>query len=130
MSSTACTNGNAEGAPRVADGRLQPLRIECVAHELDAARRAAAQARQHGIGLVRQEGHEHEIVGDGLVEGIGDRDGRPFTLQVDDGAVASELLVPLGARPGDDADVVAADAGQLEGEGAADLSGTDDGDPE
>ena len=57
-----------ERAPPGADRLLQPLGIEGVEHELHALRRAAREARQHSVDLMRQQRDDDEIVAGPLIE--------------------------------------------------------------
>ncbi len=117
-----------ERATLHAHGVPQGLRLEGVEHELHAPGRAALQRRQHRRDLVGEHRDDDEIVGCLLVQRVGHPHLRALALDVDDAAVALELLEPHRAGPGDDGDIVVAGAGQLESKGAADLARPEDDD--
>ena len=84
--------GHPEGAAFRADRLLESLRVESVEHELDGTGGAAPQSGDHRSELVSQDRDDDQVVGCRLVEGAGDVDLGPSALDVDDGAVAFELL--------------------------------------
>ncbi len=121
---------HAEGAALGTDRVPQTLGFEGDEHELDALGRAAPQDRQQRVDLMVEHGDDDEVEGRALVQRFGDPHVRPLVLDIDDAAVASQLLKPGRARPCHDRDVVPADARQLEREGAADPAGAEHGDPQ
>ena len=79
---------------------------------------------------MRQQRDDDQVVGGRLVQHAGNADTGAFTLDIDDRAVTFELPQPDGARPRNGSDIVTASPSQLKGEGAADLPGAEDGDPQ
>ena len=72
---------------------------------------------------------DDQVIRRSLVEFAGHSHLRHPAVHVDDGLVPFKLGQAERARPGDNSHVVSARAGQLKGEGAADLPSAENGDP-
>jgi hypothetical protein len=88
---------------------------------------ASPQRRQNGFDLMGERGHHDEIVGRLLVQRFGDARRGPFACSGYDALIALQLSESVGTWPGDDRHVMIG-ARELIREGAANLSGADDGD--
>lgn len=122
--------GHAEGAAICAESVAQKFGLEVIEEEEDLPGRAAPESRQNGPDLMGEECDEDEIVRDAFVEALGDMDLHAIAGRFDDGVVASELRETRRPRAGDGGDLMPADLGQLEGEGAADGADAEDCDLE
>ena len=79
---------HAEGAALCTQSGLELLWIELVEHEVNAGGGAPLQRRQHGWQLMPEQRNHDEVVGDGLIQCVGNLYGSALTVDVDDGSVS------------------------------------------
>ena len=119
---------HAERAAFGTDCIAQSLGLEVVEHELDALRGTALQRRQHGVDLMCEQRDDDEIVGRRLIERIGGLHRRMPAVDIENTAVALQLVEPYRTRSSDCGDVVPACVRHLEGKRTADPTQTNNSD--